>query len=73
MKMLVDGDCVSCETCIRCGRGDSYEVEACSVCGILSHDMWVDGLNDVICEDCIREYVQTNFSDFIQELGYKVV
>lgn len=49
MRML-ENDCVGCETCVNCGRGD-YTAYCCDECG--NEDTLYDFDGYEICADCL--------------------
>lgn len=56
MAIVKDNDCVSCERCVNCGRGD-FEYAECDRCGVAEEEMFYLGKN-TYCIHCLFQVLK---------------
>lgn len=56
MAIVKDNDCVSCERCVNCWRGD-FEYAECDRCGVAEEEMFYKG-NDIYCIHCLFQVLK---------------
>ena len=64
MAKYIDDDCVGCERCINCGRGEYiyYECDACDKSTLNGDTLYKDG-DKHYCLGCL---VRQNLNDFLR-------
>ncbi len=57
-----DNDCVSCERCINCGRGD-YKAYYCDDCGYSESILYKGENEQELCWDCFLKQYESRVCD----------
>ena len=57
-----DNDCVSCERCVNCGRGD-YKAWYCDKCGFYEGTLYKGINGEELCLDCFLEQYESKYAE----------
>ena len=61
-----DNDCVGCDYCINCGRGN-FKAYYCDKCEEYTDELYVGNNGEELCEDCYKKQFNSKICDDMDE------